>query len=819
MHSKHSKKIAARKARPQKAKKTKRISVEQFLKHPSKRRNLLVGILVLLIGITFWRYLIFEYLYLFKDIGTDTITIFYPNLLHASQYLRTEGFTFWSFCAGLGQGSSGVNILDNPFNWVLYVLGVDKLAYGIAYMEALKILSIGIFFFLYAQTVGFSRFTCLIGSILMAFSGYAILGSTWYGHSKFVLDGVLILLAFELLFKKNKWWLFPLTIISIIGTKLYFMGVFLLIYSLFRFIDTKGWKPKKLIELYAQMAFLGILGVLFVAPFLGSTVYKLLYSPRVAGGVSYVDQLSDTGIFSLEEPIHYITVITRFFSNDLLGGGINYSGWKNYLEAPEFYCGLLTLLLIPQLFTLLNKRRKIIYACLLGVWLWIIVFPYFRYAFYLFVGDYYKNALSLFVTVSCLFTGMMGLNLIHRGGRVHVKVLLASLAVLLLLLNFPYETTKGIVNTNLQKIISFLLIVHAVLLFLWQYRKTYRYRLQWLLLLTVCFEVVYLSNYTINDRDAIEVKDFQKRTGYNDYTKDAIAHLKSIDKGFYRVDKTYSCFSENETKENTITIGSPNDAKALYYYSTPSYDSHNHRYYVRFLQETGLIKKGDEIASRWVVGLVTHPILESLVSVKYLLTTPQSDNFADPLVFKQIHQIENIQIYQNRYSLPMGVTYDHFVPLSDFRQLKNSMQKAMTMMQAVVIEDEDLSKYKMLKRKSLQDINQTYVLQDLTNKLISNSLQISHHSQNRIEGTISLSQPKMMFLSIPYDAGWSAKVNGQDKEFELVNTGFLGLMLPAGNHTVELSYSSPYFYQGWLVSLVALSLYLFLLWKFYWKRD
>ena len=77
----------------------------------------------------------------------------------------------------------------------------------------------------------------------------------------------------------------------------------------------------------------------------------------------------------------------------------------------------------------------------------------------------------------------------------------------------------------------------------------------------------------------------------------------------------------------------------------------------------------------------------------------------------------------------------------------------------------------------------------------------------------------MMFLSIPYDAGWSAKVNGQDKQFELVNTGFLGLMLPAGNHTVELSYSSPYFYQGWLVSLVALSLYLFLLWKFYWKRN
>ncbi len=818
MRSKRSKKIGKRKTPQTRLKKPLGISVEQFLKSPNKRRKFLLAVLLSLIVLTFWRYLSFEYLYLFRDIGTDSVTIFYPNFLFSSYHLRTEGIPLWSFCKGLGQGVYSSEIFVNPFKWILYALGNDKLAYGIAYVEALKILVIGVLYFVYARIVGFTRFTCLIGCLFMAFSGYAILGSAWYGHSKFVLDGLVVLLAFELLFKKNKWWLFPLSILLLIGTRLYFVSVFLLIYSLFRFIDSKGWRPKALVEFYLKMGILGFIGIVLTAPFLGSTIYKFLYSPRVAGDVSYVDKLSNRSIFSLEAPLHYVTVVMRFFSNNLLGGGSDYHGWKNYLEAPEFYCGLLTLLLIPQLFTLLNQRRKIVYACFLAFWAWIILFPYFRYAFYLFVGDYYKNALSLFIPFSLLFVGMMGLNLIHRGGKVHVKVLFATLAILLLLLHFPYDVAKGIINTKLQLVITLLLITHTAILYLWQSRKSYRYRLQWILLLTVCFEVVYLSSVTMNDRIAFSVKEFNKRTLYNDYTKDAIDYIKSIDDGFYRIDKTYSCFTKNEASANNIVIGSPNDSKALNYYGTSSYDSHNHRYYVRFLQESELIEKGDEIASRWIVGLVAHPLLESLVGVKYLLTKPESDDFVDRFVFEEIHEIEGIKIYQNKYSLPMGVAYDRFVPFSEFQKLENKTQKELTFLQAVVLEDEDIAKFSALKQKSLEDINQAYEVNLLIDELRSSSLQMSYHNNNRIEGAVNLLQPKMMFFSIPYDIGWSAKVNGQTANLELVNTGFMGLMLPSGNHTIELSYIPPYFYEGWIVFFFGVILYLYLVWRTYGRK-
>ncbi len=514
MPSKKSKKITSPPKNQKKPNKPKGISIEQFLKSSNKKWSFLIGLLSSLLIFTFWRYLSFEYLYLFKDIGSDTINIFYPGFLQTYEHLQTEGMPMWSFSKGLGQSIYGADLLNSPWQWLLFIIGEDSLAYGIVYAEFLKLLSIGILFFLYLRTVGLSRFTCLIASILMAFSGYATLGSTWYGHSKFVLEGVIFLLAFELLFKKNQWWLFPISMIFLVGTKLYFIGIFLLIYSLFRLFDTKGWKPQIFASLYTKLSVLGFWGLTFAAPFLGAVFYKFLYSPRVVGDVSYVDSLSNTSIFAFETSMHYLTVLMRFFSNDLLGVGDGYRGWQNYLEAPEFYCGLLTLLLIPQLFTFLNHRRKIVYACFLGFWCLLIVFPYFRYAFYLFVGDYYKNALSLFIPVSFLFVGMVGLHHIHRKGKVNLKVLASTLFVLLAVLHYPYAGTKGVINTQIQSFVTLLLIVHAGILFLWQNKKMHihRYRLQWVLLLVVCFEVTYLANITVNHRDAISSKKFEKNT-------------------------------------------------------------------------------------------------------------------------------------------------------------------------------------------------------------------------------------------------------------------------------------------------------------------
>lgn len=64
----------------------------------------------------------------------------------------------------------------------------------------------------------------------------------------------------------------------------------------------------------------------------------------------------------------------------------------------------------------------------------------------------------------------------------------------------------------------------------------------------------------------------------------------------------------------------------------------------------------------------------------------------------------------------------------------------------------------------------------------------------------------ILFLSMPYTKGWTAYVDGRPVEIEKVNIGYMGLHITEGTHTIKLTYETPYFAVGKVVSYVSLSL-------------
>ena len=104
----------------------------------------------------------------------------------------------------------------------------------------------------------------------------------------------------------------------------------------------------------------------------------MLESPRGSGEASYSVKLMSKPIFGFEGEdygnSHYITALMRFFSNDILGTGSNYEGWFNYLEAPMFYCGLISLVFLLHFLSLSDKRKKIIYFVFLLVFFFLLFF-------------------------------------------------------------------------------------------------------------------------------------------------------------------------------------------------------------------------------------------------------------------------------------------------------------------------------------------------------------------------------------------------------------------------------------------------------------
>ena len=65
-------------------------------------------------------------------------------------------------------------------------------------------------------------------------------------------------------------------------------------------------------------------------------------------------------------------------------------------------------------------------------------------------------------------------------------------------------------------------------------------------------------------------------------------------------------------------------------------------------------------------------------------------------------------------------------------------------------------------------------------------------------------------------AGWHSFVNGRRAPVMKADIGLLGVVLPAGQDTVELVYRPPFLWLGAIVTLISCVIFIFSLWQ--WPR-
>ncbi len=762
---------------------------------------ILLSLTAIIVFIVFHDFIIFKKLYLFKGLASDSVNDTYPNYILISDYLRTDGIPKWSFRQGMGQNIFPFSFPD-PFVSFLYLLGRKYLAYGIAYMEILKIFLAGVLFYLFLKKRSLSSIVCIIGGLMYSFSGFMIVGSSWNLFSTEVVYLAFLLLAFEKLYQENNWLLFPVAValISILQPfDLWLFGLFLLIYILVRHFEENEKSYKKLFNILFHTGLLACLGVGIGSFFFLSEVRMMLNSPRVGGSSGYFSKLLSQSPLLFESGLHYVTAVMRLFSSELLGNSNNYMGWYNYMEAPLFYCGLINLLLVPQLFQFLDKRRKQIYAVSLIVVFLPSIFPILRYSLWLFTGNYYR-IYSLFVAIVLMFFSLQALYYIFKQCKVNRKLLIITLIMLLIVLYYPYElsTRYGILNSNLRNLITLFLFSYTVLLFLLNARNYFP--IQLLLILLICIELASFSGFNVNERKAITNTEHKRHMGYWDYTNEAITFINNMDKGFFRIAKNYS--------SGPAVDASLNDSKIQRYRGTASYHSFNHRHYVEFLAGMNMIDEKVEAQTRWLNGFRNTPLLHSFASVKYYLVR-HPDRFTN-LNYDSLTTIHNFIIYRNKFVLPLGFSYNCYIRRSDFNSLP-PFQKGVALYNAFVLNGtiypDYLNVFPPYKAESNSNIYHFRdYFEDIKDRR-NDTLAISKFGENYIKGAIDLDEKKMLFLSIPYSNGWSALVDGKKQKLLRINIGFTGLLLDKGHHNIELSYIPPMFYPGAIISGVSILLF------------
>ncbi len=864
---------------------------------------LLVSAIFFIGFLAFSDFLFFDKLFFFKGIGSDSVNQDLPALIHNSYFLNHDIFSNWTFYQGMGSSlykpipveplgflSTTIDYTGNSLFGASYFIYERFWRYFI-----FNFLLSGIIFYYYLRTIDIKHFTAFIGALLIAFSGYMVMGSSW-GFSAHIFRAVVLLFAFEQLFVKNRWYFFPLAVVYASGNLfvLYIYALFLLTYSILRYFSNSENKLKGFLILSGKMIGLGAVGLLLNAVNVWRN-FKLMYlSPRVSGNSSLSEKLlnGDSGI---DYTGHNATAILRFFSNDILGTGTDFKGWFNYFEAPAFYIGLLSLLLFSQIFTMLKKRAAFLLGGITVFWLSAIFINDFRYLLLAYTGDYYRFGFDFFVPFLLLFASILGLNKIENGAKLNLPVLGGTLVFLLVLLFFPYSgVEEGALNETIRTVVVVFLIANACVIFLMS--KAHYFNIAKALLVIVLIAETALFSYkSYETRNPVSRTEFETNmAGYDDGTIDAVDYVEKNDKKkFFRTTKDYS--------SGAAVHRSLNDALAQGYYGTTSYSSFNQINYVRFLEETEIIPKGDETASRWLSGLRGYPILQSISSVKYHLSKSETPEFSK-FGFELVKEVNGIKILKNKYYVPFGFSYDKYISKADFDKLityKFTLQnlnslytdlarlktkaeldpvfaKLQTLTDSVFDGNESfvagiknvtsdtleaqvlntalryavnnfsarvtmLSGFVYDKTDELQHIdtsNFTRILRtdsarvvqperfnfdlykSFTDELRKDTLRITHFEQDYISGEISLPKTKLVFFSIPFDEGWRIKVNGKADKLSRTNIGFSGIVLPAGEHKLELHYSPKYFDLAKYISLAFFVLFWgFIGYKFVMRRK
>ncbi len=903
---------------------------KRFLQWGDNHNTAFVAILISLLSIIVYRSVIFGnhyYIYGYYDIACDSIKQTVPMLINKINNMFANGLlSGWSYEAGLGADLS--TTLNDPFNFLLALIATkNTLPYLMGIFQCFKVTLAGVLFYLYLRKIGCSRYSATVFGICYAFCGNIIARGAWVSYPNECICAALLLLAFEdFLINRNKWKLplayaFLIICLKSFYSVLYF-GI-LVAYAIFRYSVIKDFKWKDFLDFLAKLLFLMIVGILLAAVVIVPDLYMQFGGARSEGSVKqgiafpwdFPTRLWHSKKYILQAVLLCFGWDVLPIKGDSRVGEM--AGRLDVLSAPLFYCGILGILLLTQTFTKESTKNKVIYSI---VYIATIIAVCSRYFMYLATGLQYKYTFKLgyfWITILILYLASHNFDKLlayRKLNKISIVILVVSICLVFFFSpeNYNYFALGRAI---------ILLIIYAIILFGLSKSNNEIYKKA---LLAVIIVEVLMSAWNITyERDLIK-KDEWNALAYNDASQDAIDYIKSIDQSKpYRIDKQQIYYSLC-------------DSMAQGYFGTQSYLPGNlhSKEIIEFIDALEIPRLAKVLVdgspnANYIYGFDNMNYLNTFLGVKYIVNYNME---AETFGYQKIDNITGAAIYQNLYSVPLGMTFDTYITNEEFEKL-DVLQKRKILLETCILEEaptktniskwqsdnEDKAEFKVIPRENytlvaggvelaanensystagndgleiiidsemvdaskmlvftmefesdrdnyarlfwsnaedlelnystsmpvflmegkntfrfdipfagvskvffqgaldleLHNLEVAYVdEQEYYAEYISmvearnkEALEIVDFSQDRIVGKVNNENDKFLLLTIPYNKGWKAKVDGLAKDLMIPDIGFMGIELPAGEHDIILWHEAIGIRMGILLTIIGLIIY------------
>jgi uncharacterized membrane protein YfhO len=215
--------------------------------------------------------------------------------------------------------------------------------------------------------------------------------------------------------------------------------------------------------------------------------------------------------------------------------------------------------------------------------------------------------------------------------------------------------------------------------------------------------------------------------------------------------------------------------------------------------------------TNWLPNAGPRFMLNSLLGVKYIIAR-------EPVTwpgFVAVRKERDYQIYRNEMALPLGIVQTKQITRSTLSRLSSLAEADANTYRDIAIINAAVVENVIPEHGDLFDLDdlvrsRVLVLQDRyfepATALQQTGLQLEQFSSSHISGRIYPRKAGILVFSIPYNRGWSLKIDGEDKPLMRANFGMLAAPVQAGAHTVELDFRLPGQRAGVLIGALGFAL-------------
>lgn len=687
-----------------------------------------------------------------------------------------NGDVYWNWYTDLGSnfiGSYSFYTLGSPFFWISMIFPADIFPYLIGPLLILKYSIACLTAYMYIQRFIKYKPYALIGAALYTFSGFQMVNLMFNHFHDVVALFPLLLIGLEELIEKKRFILYSLAVALLSTLSFFFFEgqvIYLVIYFCVRFLS---YDLKKYIKEVPKCLAGGLLGMAISGWILIPSILYTLQNPRVGNGFFYG---ADALVYDKDR---YLILLKAFFMPAEVPQEISAIIKYNFMSC-EIYLplagGVLAVLLVFSTKTWITRLLKVSAIFLLipilnSVFSGFNVVPYFRWLYMPILILSLASAKALedtackdrkkIISVFALYTGI-----------------LVCLVIYLRYWPWGYEQ-KGCItdgaNFKRYLIITVLgLIITFIAVNINKNKRKAQLLLTGISLCSIILGVWHIYRTQAYYGDESTEKYVENFLNLKDEIK-----LENSENYRINIDNNIGGdIPEYLTSNLSLILEKP---------SVESYHSNISPSIYKFYESLGITREGN-VAT--IIPNDQFGIFDFL-SVKYTITRDE--------------KTKEIVVEENENFLPIGLNYKYYIPRSEFMQIDQNIRHQI-LLKAVVVNDEDIPQIETLLRKipdsELNKISKNDYVSDVK-QLQENTVKNFDRYNSGFKAEFNAAQETYIYFSVPYDKGWTARVNGEKIKI-LEENGFMLIPVTQGDNFIEFEYEVPGFKVGIICSIVSI---------------